>query len=549
MGIRRFAPIASVLFATACTSTGDETPPTLEVTTPERGTMSEASTITVTGQVADDSGWTEVHVNGALATITGDQFTVEVELTPGVEVLETIARDEAGNEARDVRAVLSGQLQPVNSFVSNAVGARIGGEAMGVIGGAVSEIVEGMDLSSMARAYNPVASDPGSCLGYEVFIDSVDIADVNLGLSPVQGAIQLDASVTYLDVHGHADYTFSCFDGTEDFRVTVTVVHASGGLGLAVNGYDVYSSVQGLDIGLSNFQLTTENMPGVIEDYVSDEVEARLPGILEGILTDVIPPKVDQLLADMTSKSYSVAALGQNLSIQARPSAVAIDDMGATVAFDGALVVAGSEGASYVATPAPITQQIMGDGGGLSLAIADDTINQLMAGMWASGAMDLSMPIEPGNPLGLLLGADTRSLELQMMLPPTASTSDDGALHLVVGDMIITTRDEAGEELARFAMTIDTSVAASLPGGQIKLKMGETEAWAHILAQSERIDPQIEESQLEELIESLAGVVGGSLDEALASVTLPSVAGMTIIEPGIDARDGFVIVSAGIAAQ
>ena len=143
---RRSLAVAMFSVLAGCAAS-DDSPPTLAVTSPERGTMAAGSTVTVEGRVVDDApGNVQVTVNGVAASVAADgSFTAALSLAPGIEVIETIATDTAGNRQRDVRAVLSGTLAPTNGPVADALGVHIGPSGFAPIGTGIGNYVEAMD--------------------------------------------------------------------------------------------------------------------------------------------------------------------------------------------------------------------------------------------------------------------------------------------------------------------------------------------------------------------------------------------------------------------
>lgn len=92
------ACLISILFA--CSGgggNGDNIAPTLSVTGPSANDVFGATPITVTGTASDDIGVTSITVNGQAATINGDSFTIDIDLSDGVNTLTVVARDAAGN--------------------------------------------------------------------------------------------------------------------------------------------------------------------------------------------------------------------------------------------------------------------------------------------------------------------------------------------------------------------------------------------------------------------------------------------------------------------
>jgi hypothetical protein len=549
--LRRVSLLAPIALFTACTSSGDEVPPTLEVTSPERGTLSDSSIVMVTGTASDDVGVRRVTVNGVAVPIDVDgRFSAEVDLRPGVEVIETIVEDDAGNRARDVRAVLSGDLAPTTSRVDDAIGARIGAGAFRTIADTAARIVEGMDLGALARPMNPVVSRGGSCLGVDVDVLDVRVRDVDLGLTPGSGALRAGVQVDDLYVSLRARYRVACLAGTKDFTVTATRIGLDGRLGLRIAGTELESSLSNVLVTIHGLDLDTTGIPGSIVDLLEGPLEAAMPGILESVITDAVPPLVDGALADLTGTSYTVPALSHTIAVQVAPSAVTIDAGGVFVALDTTLRVVGGEGGMFLSTPATLTSGVIGGGDGLALAVADDAINELFGGLWAAGALDQELHLERGDPLGLLLGDETRSIALSMSLPPTVSMDESGDLRIVIGDLMLRCADDAGGEMATIALSVSTTLgAATTSDQQVTLRMGRPMVWAQVVSQSDRLPRPLDGEQIEAVVRSLYDLVETIANKALAAVPLPSIAGVALVDPGIESRDGYLIVATGLSSN
>jgi hypothetical protein len=248
--------------------------------------------------------------------------------------------------------------------------------------------------------------------------------------------------------------------------------------------------------------------------------------------------------------SYGVTLLGRQVGVQVTPAQVAIDSTGAFVAVDTALSVDGGEGAMYLASPGPIDPALLASADGLGIAVADDAANQLFAGLWASGALDVDIPTTgDAAALAVLLDDETANVRLSMSLPPTMSTTDD-ILHLGFGDLIITATDASGEILQQFAVTITTTLAAATsPEGRIELAIGPPNAWAQVLVQTDRVDRPLEADQIEDLTQSVWRIVSPMANRALAEMPLPAIGGVSATDAQLTATGGCVVVTAKLSAQ
>lgn len=101
--------------AKTSTFTVDTVPPTLSITAPAEGLVTNKKTVTVTGKTDDaTSKPVTVTVNGSVATVgTDGSFSKDVTLTEGANKITIIATDKAGKTTTVVRNVTLDTAAPV----------------------------------------------------------------------------------------------------------------------------------------------------------------------------------------------------------------------------------------------------------------------------------------------------------------------------------------------------------------------------------------------------------------------------------------------------
>src|SRR3954471_9334347 len=156
-----------------CASDGGvDLPPTLEITSPQRGTTVQGDTVEVSGVVTDDHDPRKVKVviNGAEVTPAKDgTFTATVPVAAGISILETHATDAGNNDVRDVRAVLAGELGTSDGKTAAPIGARVAAPVFAKLGTAFAGTLKALDYTALGQAMNPVY-DNGGCLGAKIDI-------------------------------------------------------------------------------------------------------------------------------------------------------------------------------------------------------------------------------------------------------------------------------------------------------------------------------------------------------------------------------------------
>jgi hypothetical protein len=537
--LRRIAPF---LLLAACTA-ADETPPTLTVTSPARGALQDELTVTVTGT----TDAREVRINGLAADVAADgSFSLTFAVPPGIDVIETIAIDDAGNEERDVRAVLAGPLAPTSGAVDDALAARLGPDAFAVVSDVVAERIEGLELAALVGGDGPLVSIGGESFGAEVTLTGVALANVDLALVPTEGALATSVAVDGLDVQLRLDYRVGGVAHTSNVVVHADRVAADASLALSA---ELRSSIAELQIGLEGLDFTADGLPGEILDLVEGPIESIGPTVAEAVITDVLPGLVDELLADLAARELSLPVLERDLSIALTPAAVTIDPTGVFVALRGGLHVSGDLDGRYLATPAAAAPALEGHSGSVALGVSDDAINQLFAGMWASGALGHDLALPPGDPLKLLLGGDTSTLAVTMKLPPTATADATGDLRLVIGEVDVVGTADDGTEMVHLSMSMATTLGATADDrGHVTLELGEPTVHADVLAYSDRVERPISDDNVEQLVRGLYRVIAHEADEALRHVPIPAFEGLRLVRPGVDSRAGFVVLHTGVGA-
>lgn len=535
------AIVLASLIGCAGSGNGDETPPTLEVTSPARGTTNDSASVTVTGKAIDADGAVTVTVNGSSVALAADgSFTTDVAVDQGITFIETVVVDGGNNQVRDVRAVLAGELAATDGTMVSQVGARAGASAMRAMGQAMATSAEQLDFTALAQGFNPVYRNDG-CLGAVVNITSVSIPNIDVLMQPKPGIVDADIELDNVVVKLRANWRFSCASGTSDITVRATKAKISGNLGAGVEDGKIATSLAGANVVLEGFSFDAGGVPGAVEDMIKGEVRSRLESALESIIASKVPPIANRELANLVAKPFSADVLGKPTTITIEPSDVAISADGLFVSIDTYMLVAGGEGGMYASNPVLLTQSRMPVSQGVGLAIEDDAVNQLFAGLWAAGSMDMSLPIASAGPVSAILDERTATLDVKLMLPPTLSTID-GMPKLSIGDLVVTAKDASGVELQKLALSIRTTLEAEpSQSNKLLLTLGAPEVKANVIAQAADVSRPLTDEGVEGIVVGVWGVVGGLAGEALGKLPMPNIAGIELGAPAVTGIDGFIL--------
>lgn len=540
----RAITIASCLSGlVACTASSgqDETPPTIEITSPARGTTAQGTEVTVTGVVHDDSPGVIARVNGQDITPAADgSFQATVTLGQGISIIESYAVDKANNQTRDVRAVLAGTLGTADGTQASPLGARVGAQTFGKLGTALGTMAEGMNWTELGRAMNPVYSSSG-CNSAVIDINTIQIANIDVSLVPAAGKLATNVELANVVVNMHADFRALCISGSTSIKVTSSKAKINGDLGVAVKAGAIDTTLPAASVTLDNFAIDIGGVPGAIESLIKGEARKAVEKALTNAIKDKVPELANQQLSGLLAKPFSADVLGHAVALTTAPKEVTLSAEGLYVAVDAKVKVTGGEGGMYVSSPEPMSAALMPTTG-IGAAVADDTLNQLFSGLWAAGAIDQTVGLDSQLAvLGALLDDDAASLDISASLPPTVA-GNGAAMELAIGDLMISVKDIGGNQIQQIALSVKTTLEASpTQSGAVTLTVGQPELFAQVIAQTEAVDRPMTDEQFEGIINGAWGLVGGQADAALAGLHMPTIGGVTLGAPSLQGNAGYLV--------
>lgn len=531
-----------VSLVAACSTAGQEPEPTLVITSPARGTIAGAGPVTVTGTVTNAK---QVFVNGVQVTPAGDgTFSTSVDVAPGIDIIESHAVNGA-TDIKDVRAVLAGPTAPTDGSVKAPLGAHASPAALKSIGNAIAADAKMIDYTAAAQAMNPVYNNTG-CLGAKIDITSISLSNVAVALAPTGGSLGTDVTISNVVVKLHADYKAACIGGSTTITVTSSAAHLHGALGVAVANKAIATSIGNVSVALDNFNLDVGGVPGPVEDLFNSTVRGKVEGALASMIHDKVPGLANSALAGLVAKPVTATILGKATAFSVAPTKASVAATGLTVAVDTTVKVTDGDGAMALAQAMPMNDDLIANSHGLGVALAADSVNQLFAGLWAAGALDKSLPISSVGALGAILDASATTIELHLALPPTVTAGDSG-LELAIGDLMITTKDDAGNPVQALALSVKTTLQAGpSQTGKLLLTVGAPDLHAQILAQSDAVTRPLTDDEVTGIVTSVWGLVGDQADEALGKLPMPAIAGVQLGTPAVTGAAGYVIADLAV---
>lgn len=536
----RTAILATVL---AACSTAAQTPdPEITITQPQRGTIAQGDTVTVTGTVTNASS---VFVNGTSVTPDASgAFSVDLAVAPGITVIESHAQNGAA-DVRDVRAVLAGPTKPTDGSVKAPLGAHASPAALTTIGKSIATSAKALDYTALAQAMNPVYNNTG-CLGAKIDITSIDLSNISVGLQPIANSLTTDVAISNVVVKLHADFKAACIGGSTTITVKSSTAHLHGGLAVGVSGGKLATSIGTVTVALDGFSMDVGGVPGAVEDLFNGIVRGKVEDALASMIHDKVPGMANNALAGLVAKPLSVAIAGKQATFGVTPKSATITTDGLTVAVDTTVKVETGDGALALAQMAPFNTDLISQSTGLGVALSADSVNQLFGGLWAAGAIDQTLPMSAVGPVAILLDPQATTLDVKLMLPPTVTTGDDG-LELALGDLMVTTHDDAGNVIQQLALSVKTTLKAGpTQTGKLLLTVGDPDVHAQIIQQADSVNRPLTDDAVTGIVSSVWGLVGGMADDALAKLPMPAIAGVQLGAPLLSGSAGFLVADLAV---
>jgi len=515
-------------------------PPELRVTSPERGlTQGDSGPITVEGTTRpgqSGSAVVKVTVNDVPATLASDgSFRAVVDVPDGATLLETIATSDEGGTATDARAVQVGQRRPVGTNIERAVTASLSADTFARLAAAAGPIVTSLDLEALLAPLQPIANLGDGLANVKLSITRLTLADARFTLVPVEGGLQFSAEIDGLDVAANAAYGGTLVpDGTTAVTASADRVTLAGTLVVTPTGTAGFTTkIASPNVSTTNLRLQASGLVGSILDLLNNNLKSTIQDVTARSAELALQPLINQAFGALAGPQR-FEVLGKQLELQASPSAVAFSSAGALVTLDLAAKITGSESSpGYIFTPNGTPQMNVGDG--VQVGLADDLINELLAEVHAIGLLDIHLE----DDYGVFDTADIRST-----LPPMISAdSTDGAMRLVLGDMIASFSDH-GTELIRAAVNaqVDLQVLRGDDPQEIALEFGKIRLFVNILDTMNGDEP----GDMSGAAAAGIAVQLDSLSQFLITVPVPSVAGVSLDRLALHADSGYVVVSGQI---
>jgi hypothetical protein len=532
------AGLWAIAWASGCDSGpgAAKDPPVLRVTSPARGLLrGQAGALVVSGAVEPNPHGdpvTEVTVNDVAATLAADgSFTATISVGEGATLIETVAKDRAGTAAHDTRAVQAGALRAVGANLPSAVTAALSADAFAKLSTAAGPLIKGMNMAAMLAPLQPMVMFGGGCNGATATIDDLKFSDIKIALTPVQGGLTFRAEIDQLNVPAHTDYAVLCVSGSTSLRVTADKIVVAGTLTVTPNGMAGFTTkLTHPDVSVTGFHLDASGLAGTVIGWL--HLDTAIQTIVATGAELAMNPLMNQALGALAGPQQ-LDVLGHKASVQVAPSAVSFTPAGAVIAMNMRFLLAGSEASpGFISTSDAAPQ--LDAGHGFQLGLADDLANELLAEAHALHLIDLTMPASGGT---------FDAAQVKMTLPPMISAdATDGALRLILGDMIATyTLNGAPVVRAAINARLDLKIAPLTNGTSVAVQLGTPEIHVNVLDDLPNRSGIGEDSLARASAACLTAQID-ALSKLLVAIPLPSVAGLQVGDLSIGSDAGYVLL-------
>ncbi|MCO5169872.1 MAG: Ig-like domain-containing protein [Planctomycetes bacterium] len=548
--------------------------PQITVVSPARGAQVTDTTVRVEVEASDPDGVQAVTIQGAPATdVGGGRWEAQATLGPGLNLIEVEAIDGLGDRSTGRFSVAHGQFEAGGAFVQGAAHARLGQPALDVVGREVEARSANLDLLPLLP--HPVYT---STL---VTLDIVDLTHAPLrvaGVSTTAGgvsiAIELDQLVADLDVNllGRGEAL-----ALADRARAVVQARFAAPTGPATGARLLGLDVERLDVSFVNLRLQPQSgfavtvlspianlLVGALRGAISNAIERAVLRALERPLAGADHPlrvnlpllgggtaPLDLLLRIDGGRGWAGAGLDLVGSLSATAPAPFPHALPA-----GVLV---TRPAAPVVTPAP--------GESVALAFAGDAANAFAHAFWLAGAaryqVDGTAPtnkphppsarlLYPFFPLVRDLAPDPATplvIDASLEAPPTVRL-EQGAVALRVSEAEVSVWLDYLDggpraEVLRARLSLDVSVRVAVQGQELVL----SDLRAAGVAVDVVAEPSgdLDDQHVEDFIMQALPTLLDSVAQRLPRLPIPGLpAGVTLVAPSCEVRDGHLIVRAGV---
>ena len=493
---------------------GSWSEPSLKITSPEIGAMTEEGEVEVVGKVRNLD---YVEINGVEAEVSSfGRFTAVVPMEHGINVIEAYGwRDDDLDTDFDRRAVIAGTFAVPEEPVPEGLMLRANQGALDMLMLGVQSQIDPDQITSTAMNMNPVFNQNSLFVDAKAVIERINIGKPKIRAYPSAEALEIETRVPHFFVRVRS--WGNVLGHPYDVGATVESEEIVLGLGFALGAENGNLDVDMayVDLDLIGFDFDVSFIPDLVEDLLMvDRVQEKAEQALEKVLMKALDPAIDDALASL-DLSFSTQLQGQKLDVD-------VDFADAWSDADGIAIVTDvytempqvlpGDYPGYLLTrsegyPMPSTKS------SVAVSVSDNLVNNLMFQVWRAGLIDLHMSTEDGTLSPEMAGklkADQASMSIRSALPPVI-TQDQGRLAIQIGEFDVGIDTPGGElgDTMNLALALQLDMAPRTQNGWLELGLGDPEMAMMVRENDWGATDQTTTRMLEEMmpVEELLGPV------------------------------------------
>ena len=523
----------------------DTTPPTLELTSPERGlfvTEEDGPQVQFEGTVSDDGSGLELLKRGNVAVEWDEQgafahtFTAE----PGYNQAALTAIDRAGNETEVLRGMLHGPMTDPTAEIEDAAEILASPEAIDTATTVVEELMTPERITEFAT---------GAFENDTIALTSIDYDTLDVQATPrpsdpdhTQGYIDMQVLVENMVIEGSVTL------GDGDYPTTITVDQATLKTEVTLDAND--QGGLGITLGNTELVMADEDLSFTVESQNGGQLSDDDVEILRDIAANAVRLAFGELLSDrLIDLLYDPGILRRETTILGRTLEFQLYVRDTRITGDGVYINASLQLLSdrFDAVPEASGALNLPLGPEQAATIEGDVLatthknglNRILHGVWRSGLLhqelsgddfagqELPFQLEAGalsaiidSRIAGLEGGDAEAvLTLRPQLPPVVDldeTEQGNSLAVDLGELLVdlaVVPDGGGEPTAvgTIAIFLDIKATVVPQDGTLGIQL-EAEARADVDAEPAfDMDDQAVEEALVQLMTLALEVLGHDL--------------------------------------
>ena len=444
----------------------------------------QSSNVRVTGLAR---GMDALTINGQSVTITESAYDTQLPLERGVNLIEAVGTDSRGDTHFVRQGVLSGEFHAPDQQMGDALTIRVNRSGLNKATALVGSFIDPAVISNSVTAINPVYDDSYGVFGWDAVNIQANLVNVGFDVpiitpDPKPNLLEVEVVIPNVEIQAQAvgDVVGIGFDqdvwvGADSAIITANVLVGASNGELVLDVVQPMVELDGFwyDVslipdGIESFVLV-DTLRGTIEDVLVGQLDAMLPGLLEGALADL-------------DISFDTELLGTPVSISADFAAATVDTLGIELVTNVNVAVpnridkpwTGFLAAPAVATPQPSQADDIG------MSVSDDLLNNVLFQVWRGGLLNMELDSANGDIdpalLGQLGATGAAKVLLDANLPPVLI--DRGGVTQVqlteLGVRIETPGGDNGEFLD-LSVTAYIGLELAIEEGVLKLELGDPE--------------------------------------------------------------------------